>query len=132
LSKRTVSGVTLTLLLTGMLTLTFNIQPVKGSGTIYIRADGSVDPLTAPISSVDNVTYIFTDNIFNKTIEVQRKNIVVDGNGCLLQGTGIDRGFYLNTYGVTVKNTRIIGFYYGVYWGSHANKLHKYRHIHQH
>ena len=122
MSKRTVSGIMLTLLLIGMLTLTFNIQPVKASGTIYIRADGSVDPLTAPISRVDNVTYIFTDNIFNKTIEVQRKNIVVDGNGYLLQGTGTGRGFYLNTYGVTVKNTRIIGFDYGVYWSSHANQ----------
>ncbi|TET62304.1 hypothetical protein E3J49_08425 [Candidatus Bathyarchaeota archaeon] len=114
--KKLVSEVMLTTLLIGMVTLTFNIKPVKASGTIYIRADGSVDPLTAPISSADNITYVFTDNIFNKTIEVQRKNTIIDGNGHLLQGTGTGRGFYLNAHGVTVKSTRIIGFGYGVYW----------------
>jgi hypothetical protein len=39
----------LALLLMGMLTLAFNIQPVKASGTIYVRADGSVDFPSAPI-----------------------------------------------------------------------------------
>jgi len=39
-----------------MLALAFNIQPVKASGSIYIRADGSIDPPTAPIFTMDNVT----------------------------------------------------------------------------
>lgn len=120
LLKKLVSEVIFTVLLIGMVTLTLNIRPVKASETIYIRSDGSVDPLTAPIYSVDNVTYVFTENMVNKTIEVQRKNTVVDGNGHLLQGTG--RGFYLNAYGITVKNTIIIGFGYGVYWSDHSNQ----------
>jgi len=51
LLRKTVSGIMLTLLLVSMLTLAFNIQSVKANGTIYIRANGSIDPPTAPISS---------------------------------------------------------------------------------
>jgi len=48
LLMKTVSGIMLTLILVSMLTLAFNVQPVEASGTIYIRADGSIDPPTAP------------------------------------------------------------------------------------
>jgi hypothetical protein len=47
MKRRMVSAITLTLLLTSMLTLAFHIQLVKAEGTIYIRADGSIDPPTA-------------------------------------------------------------------------------------
>ena len=47
--KKTVSGIVLILLLTGMFALAFDIQLAKAIGTIYIKADGSVDPPTAPI-----------------------------------------------------------------------------------
>lgn len=49
---------------------------------IYIRSDGSVDPSIAPIQHVGD-TYKFTNNI-NNTIEVQRANVVIDGNGFTL------------------------------------------------
>lgn len=55
-----------------------DIQPVKANGTIYIRSYGSVEPPTAPICSKDNVTYYFTDNVFD-SIVVEKDNIVVDG-----------------------------------------------------
>ena len=64
---KAVSGITLTLLLIGMLILTFNIQLVKASGTIYIKVDGSVDPPTAPIQRDGNV-YTFTSNIYEKIV----------------------------------------------------------------
>ena len=64
LERKAVSGMMLTLLLMGMLTLAFNIQPVKASGTIYIRADGSIDPPTAPIQR-DGDVYTFTNNIYD-------------------------------------------------------------------
>jgi parallel beta-helix repeat protein len=107
MNKKTASAIMLTLLFIGMLTLAFNIQPVKASGTIYIRADGSVDPPTAPISSVDNVTYTFTSNV-NDSIAVEKNNTVIDGAGYTLQGGGSARGielFYVSN--VTVKNVRI-------------------------
>jgi len=84
---KAVSGIMLTLLLIGILILTFNIQPVEASGTIYIRADGSVDPDTAPISTVGNVTYTFTDNIIYDEIVVEKNNTVVDGASYSVQGT---------------------------------------------
>jgi len=49
---------------------------------IHIRSDGSVDPSTAPLEHAGN-TYTFTGNI-NNTIEVQRSNVVLDGNGYAL------------------------------------------------
>jgi hypothetical protein len=39
------------------------IQPARAEGAIYIRADGSIDPPTAPISTNDNVTYTLTGNV---------------------------------------------------------------------
>ena len=114
--KRLVSGIMLTLLLTSMLTLAFDIQPVKASGTIYIRADGSIDPPTSPISSVDNATYFLIGNITSDAngIVVQRDNIIIDGAGYTIQGTGVYPFYLYNgiflTKGnnVTTKNTRIV------------------------
>jgi parallel beta-helix repeat protein len=102
------------------------INIVKASGTIYIRADGSVDPEPAPISTVDNVTYTFTDNIYDEIV-VERDNIVVDGTGYTLRGIGI-----INSVGiglternnVTIRNMEITEFYYGIgLWGSSINTI---------
>jgi len=124
--KKTVSGLMLVLLLTGMSTLAFNFQPVRASGTIYIKADGSVDPPTAPISTTDNVTYTLTDNI-NGSIVIERNNIVVDGAGYTLQGLGYVGGYFLvpgiNMTGrdhVTIENAHIANFSRGI-WMSHCS-----------
>jgi parallel beta-helix repeat protein len=99
---------------------TYNILPVESSGTIYIRADGSVDPPTAPILSIDNVTYTLTNNVYGSLI-VQRDNIVIDGDSYTLQGTGAEdsRGIDLSgRTNVTVKNTQIKNFVYGIWLSS--------------
>ncbi|MDH5770033.1 MAG: right-handed parallel beta-helix repeat-containing protein [Candidatus Bathyarchaeota archaeon] len=91
--------------------------------TIYIRADGSIEPDTAPISTVDNITYTFTDNIagnvpaYSKAIVVEKDNIVVDGAGYILQGTGSGKaGIILSgRSNVTIKNMEIRGFLVGVW-----------------
>jgi parallel beta-helix repeat protein len=136
--RKTVSGIMLTLLLIGMLlTLAFNIQPVKSdwtwTETIYIRADGSFEPDTAPISTVDNITYTLTDNIvgdvpeLSNAIVVERDNIVVDGVGYALQGTGTSdsKGISLDVRSnVTIKNTEIKAFDRGIYvYGSSNNTI---------
>ena len=111
----------LTLLLIGMLTLTFNVQPVKASGTIYIRADGSISPPTSNITSTDNVTYYFTDNNHN-SIVVERDNIIVDGAGCTLEGPAAPWGIYLSQrQNVTIKNMEIKAFMYGVFLQHSSN-----------
>lgn len=103
------------LLFTTVLASTYNVGIVAASGTIYIRSDGSVDPPTAPISSIDNITYTFTDNIY-ETIVVQRDNIIIDGDGYLLQGTGNGTGLDLsNRNNVTIKKTHITEWDYGIH-----------------
>jgi hypothetical protein len=87
LLKRVFSAVMFILLITSMLTFALNIQPVEAIETVYIRADGSIDPPTAPISTVDNITYTFTGDI-NNSIVIERNDTIVDGADCRLQGEG--------------------------------------------
>jgi len=94
--KDIVSAFLMALILVGTLIMTFDIGPVEASGTIYIRADGSIDPSTANITTIDDFTYAFTDNIVNDEIVVQRDNIVIDGAGHTLQGTGSGAGIWLS------------------------------------
>jgi parallel beta-helix repeat protein len=111
------------LLLAGLLTLAFNIQPAKASGTIYIRADGSIDPPDAPISTVDNITYTFTGDITD-SIVIERDNIVVDGAGYALQGTHASGSIGTTVTGrsnVTIKNTNIKNYWYGINLGSSSS-----------
>jgi len=108
-----------------MLTLAFNVQPAKSewTGTVYIRADGSIDPPTAPIITYDNVTYTLTDNITSTAdgIVVERDNIVIDGEGFIIQGTLAEESKGLDLTGrtyVIVKHTQIKDFTYGIYLNS--------------
>jgi len=123
LSRKTVSGIMLALLLTLMLMLAFNIQPVRGSGTIYIRADGSVDPPTAPIQR-DGDVYTFNDNIYD-SIAVERSNIVVDGAGYTVQGIENGTGIILSHISnVTIKYVRVANYDIGIgVYGSGNNNL---------
>ncbi len=91
------------------------IGPVIADGTIYIRLDGSVDPPTAPIQRDGNI-YTFTGNIY-EYIVVERDNVVVDGVGYTLQGTGAFASTGIDLTGrsnVTIRNVRINAFYYGI------------------
>ena len=113
LKRKAVMGIVLTLLFVGILSFTFDIQQVEGSGTITIKADGSIEG-TTDIMTVDNVTYTFTDNI-NGSIVIERDNIVVDGAGYTLQGTGSGYGIELSyRSNVTIKNMEIKNFEIGI------------------
>jgi len=115
MKKKVVIEITLVFFAVSMLTLALNNQSTEASGTIYIRADGSIDPLTANITTFDNITYTFTGNI-NESIVIERDNIVVDGAGYTVQGTRSGRGIDLaGRSNVTIKNMEIKTFRYGVY-----------------
>jgi len=121
--RKLVLAMTLMIIVVGMLGVTLKIQRVEASETIYIKANGSIDPPTANITSVDNVTYFLTDNI-NESIVVERDNIVVDGANFTVQGTGTGTGIYLNgTSNVTIRNMEIKEFENGIwlYWSSNNN-----------
>jgi parallel beta-helix repeat protein len=99
--------------LAGTLITAFPVLTSQAAGnTIYIRADGSIDPPSAPIQRVDEV-YTLTFNI-NESIVIERDDIVIDGAGYILQGesaTGLSLSQRKN---VTVKNFRIVGFLVGI------------------
>jgi parallel beta-helix repeat protein len=93
-------------------------------GTIYIRADGSIDPPDAPMSTTDNATYTLTENIASGAygIVVERSSIIIDGNGWTLQGDGSGTGIDLSgRENVTVHNTQINAFYYSIYLSASSN-----------
>ena len=98
MGKKAVSEIMLILLTISMLNLTINIQPAKSewTGTVYIRADGSIDPPDAPITTDDNVIYTLIGNITSDGdgIVVERNNMIIDGKGYTLQsrasGVGIE------------------------------------------
>ena len=82
----------------------------QASGTIYIHADGSVDPLSAPISRDGNI-YNLTSNIASWSICIQRNNVTIDGSGYILLGSGIGIGINITqTNNVAVKNITINNF----------------------
>lgn len=106
----------LTLLLASTLTLALGIQRVRASGNIYITTYG-VFPPTAPISTVDNITYTLTGDI-SDPIVVQGDNIILDGNGFTVDGAnnsgkhGID---VIDCDNVTVKNLKVTRWDYGIW-----------------
>jgi len=112
--RRTTSILMILLLCT--LYFSFRTERAQALDIIYIRADGSIDPDTALIVTVDNVTYTLTGNIINQTIVVERNDTIIDGNGYTLQGSGTGAGLHLlNVRNVTIKNTNIKNFQYGIY-----------------
>lgn len=100
--------------------LNLRFQRVEAGGTIYIRADGSIDPATAPIER-DGDVYTLTGYIY-EPIVVERDNIVVDGAGYVVQGGGGGRGIDLSDRtNVTVKNMEIKTFNTGIFLSSSIN-----------
>ena len=89
----------------------------QGAGVIYIRADGSTDPPTASISTLDNVTYTLTGDILNDSIVIERDNIVLNGAGYTLQGINALNSIGTDVTGtsnITIKNITIKAFYDGI------------------
>jgi len=118
MSKRLVLTVILIAVLIGMSSLSFKVQKVEASGTIYIRADGSIDPPTAPIFSIDNVTYTLIGNVTSDAdgIAVERDNVVVDGAGYTVTGGGSGSGITLTgRSNVMVGNMTIENWANGIF-----------------
>ncbi len=85
--------------------------------TIFIRADGSVEPDNAPINRTGNSEYVFTADI-DASLVIERGNIIVDGASFFLRGPGITGSVGLNVTGrnnVTVRNLNIETFWHGIH-----------------
>jgi parallel beta-helix repeat protein len=127
-SSKFVLLMALVVILTSISFTAFKIQRVKASETIYIRVDGSVDPPTAPIHTIDNITYTFTSNIDSdgEGIVVERSNITIDGNGYKLSGNGSMNGLVsYETVNVTIQNMSVENFQTGInlVWSSQGNRI---------
>lgn len=97
------------------------LPPPPPTVQVYIRADGTVDPATTPIERFGDV-YVFTGNLLNHTLEVQRDNIVVDGAGFTLKGVGVNAGVTLSgRKNVTVKNLDIRNYVMSVWLQQSTN-----------
>jgi len=82
---------------------------------IYIRADGSIDPEDAPIRQEGDI-YILTEDI-NGSITLEKDNIILDGRGHTLLGTGAfdSKGIFLSERdNVTIKNVEVRAFCTGI------------------
>ena len=113
--------VTLTIVSASLSNFSPAVRVVMANGTIYVRADGSIDPPTAPISTADNITYVFIGD-FSDSIVIERDNILVDGAGFKVQGNGTGKGISLTQRtNVTIKNATIKDFTYGIWLNQSAN-----------
>lgn len=93
-------------------------------GPIRIRPDGSILPYNAPIATSDKITYILTDDIQTSGdgIIVERDNIILNGQGHTIVGSGSGAGIRLyNIKNVTVKNVKAKGFESGIFIRSSSN-----------
>lgn len=115
--RKSVSGLLLTMLTLSMLTLAFRIQPVRATGTIYIRSDGLIDPPSSPMQREGDI-YSLTADIMSDAygIIIQRNNMTLDGVGHVVQSVnGSSIGVVLdNIKNVTIKNLEIEAFSIGV------------------
>lgn len=106
--RKSISCILLVLLVLDVSLFAFNLREAKAIGTIYIRADGSIDPPTASISTADNTTYFLTGEI-SEVVMIERDNIVFDGAGHTIQtGGGITASSY-DRSNVTIRNTKFVG-----------------------
>lgn len=79
--------------------------------TIYIMADGNVEG-TDNIQREGNVYTFTTDAVIDGDIVVQKSNILIDGNGHMLQNARLVISGLNN---ITVKNVHIKDTYYGTH-----------------
>jgi parallel beta-helix repeat protein len=114
MDKKLVFSMLLMLFLSSISSATLEVHGIEASGTIYIRADGSIDPPVAELSSDDNLTYSMTANL-NSSIVIEKDNIVFDGESYSIQGSGSGNGVELSRRNnVTVRDVEIRGFYQGI------------------
>ncbi|MEM4712532.1 MAG: right-handed parallel beta-helix repeat-containing protein, partial [Archaeoglobaceae archaeon] len=96
------------------------------TGTIYLRADGSVEPSDAPLITSNYVTYNLTDDVNTSVdgIVVERDNIVINGNGHSVTGQGSGCGIKLeNRINVTITNVTVESFEYGICLSTSSNNV---------
>ncbi|MEM2939931.1 MAG: NosD domain-containing protein [Thermoproteota archaeon] len=89
--------------------------------TVWIRADGSVEPSSANVSKLDETTYVLTGNV-EDGIVVEKGGIVLDGRGYTVQGRGVGTGMALEKVrNVKIVNVVVKGFQHGIFLEESSN-----------
>ncbi|MBS7648817.1 right-handed parallel beta-helix repeat-containing protein [Candidatus Bathyarchaeota archaeon] len=91
--------------------------------TIYIKADGSIEPSYAPIRRDGNL-YVLTDDInitLEKGIVIERNNIILDGDNHVVNGPGGDGIYLKSSKNVVIRKIKVKGFGTGIYLYSSPN-----------
>jgi parallel beta-helix repeat protein len=114
--RRIKLSIIMALLFSSLFMFASTVQLVKAPATtIYIMADGSINPSTANITTSNRITYTFTRNNY-LPIVVQRSNIIIDGRGYTLQASVNVNGFSLSDVNnVTIRKTTITNCFNSVY-----------------
>jgi parallel beta-helix repeat protein len=119
MSRKVVSIAILTFILVGLLGTASKLQKAETwTGTVYIKADGSIDPSDAPILRSGNLYTLIDDIISNANgIVIERDNVILDGAGHTIQGKYAYATFGIYLVGrtnVTIRNTKTKAFWYCV------------------
>jgi len=114
------------LLLASLLFCGIQTKPATAQSAtpIHILPDGSIEPANTPLQIEGNI-YKATANI-NTPIVVEKNNIVLDGQGYSIQGTGAANGqvaINLTCTAITVKNFHINGWQVGILGAFDNNKI---------
>jgi parallel beta-helix repeat protein len=99
------------------LTSFHHVEFKDNPSTVYIHSDGTIDPISAPITVSGNV-YEMTDDIHDEII-IEKSGIIFDGKGHTVYGPPIEvfnYGIYINDGSnwindITIKNVIVDGFY---------------------
>jgi parallel beta-helix repeat protein len=96
-----------------------NASSLEALPSIEIQSDGKVVPQNSPIKQVGN-TYYLTSDIYNKSIHIQKDNIILDGAGYKLQNKVkewylFDNGLiFSGRSNIVIMNMIIEGFENGI------------------
>lgn len=116
-------GLLLALTFLGGSIFAYRVYPASGEGEIHICSDGSVDPPTAAIFTADGINYLLLDDI-NNSIVIERDNIILDGEGHTIQGTGSGgtQGITLvNRCNVTIRHVTVKAFWCDIFLENSSN-----------
>ncbi|NLE06439.1 MAG: hypothetical protein GX638_16765, partial [Crenarchaeota archaeon] len=92
--KKTISIIIVSVLLLGLIT-PLAIVLAEPINTITIKSDGSIDPVFAPVSTVDGITYILTSD-FEGAILIEKNDIIFDGLNHILTGMETEYGVFIS------------------------------------
>jgi len=93
--------------------------------TIYIYSDGSVS--STDIQRDGNVYTILNDIYDSGGIRIYKSDVMIDGNGFILEGSGTGSSnygiYFYNKHDITIKNLHIKGYNSGIYCSSNSNNI---------